>query len=139
MVTYNDRQEILCQRCTDIALNEEDNESNMPRAEKQVRKLCHITIILSAFIFLQNSFLMGICHSISFLQVSHQFILSLSFPTLVQLNPSTELSRSGSFSSQQEDIHKIFDFSKVPDVDPKTRTHLGSKYLYLNKIERSHT
>ncbi|XP_064383280.1 actin-binding LIM protein 2-like [Halichondria panicea] len=76
VVTYNDRQEILCQRCTDIALNEEDNESNMPRAEKQ-------------------------------------------------LNPSTELSRSGSFSSQQEDIHKIFDFSKVPDVDPKTRTHLG--------------
>ena len=26
MVTYNDRQEILCQKCTDIALNETDEE-----------------------------------------------------------------------------------------------------------------
>ena len=30
VVTYNDRQEILCQKCTDIALNEGDENGEEP-------------------------------------------------------------------------------------------------------------
>ena len=30
VVTYNDRQEILCQKCTDIALNEPEGEGGVP-------------------------------------------------------------------------------------------------------------
>ena len=48
MVTYNDRQEILCQKCTDIALNEGEEEPvlgpssestnpSIERGERQVR------------------------------------------------------------------------------------------------------
>lgn len=51
----------------------------------------------------------------------------LSATSLLQSTNGSELDRSGSFSSQQENIHEIFDFSKVPDVDPKTRLHLGSE------------
>ena len=29
-MTYNDRQEILCQKCTDIALNEPEGEGGVP-------------------------------------------------------------------------------------------------------------
>ena len=34
VVTYNDRQEILCQKCTDIALNEGEEESEMGRSSE---------------------------------------------------------------------------------------------------------
>ena len=34
VVTYNDRQEILCQKCTDIALNEGEEDSEMGRSSE---------------------------------------------------------------------------------------------------------
>ena len=60
----------------------------------------------------------------------------------LQTNHSDDLSRSDSFSSQQENIHEIFDFSKIPDVDPTTRTRLGSEYLLhplLHSLTHTHT
>ena len=34
VVTYNDRQEILCQKCTDIALNEGEEEAELGRSSE---------------------------------------------------------------------------------------------------------
>ena len=34
VVTYNDRQEILCQKCTDIALNEGEDETELGRSSE---------------------------------------------------------------------------------------------------------
>ena len=33
-MTYNDRQEILCQKCTDIALNEGEEDSELGRSSE---------------------------------------------------------------------------------------------------------
>lgn len=34
VVTYNDRQEILCQKCTDIALNEGEEDAELGRSSE---------------------------------------------------------------------------------------------------------
>ena len=46
-----------------------------------------------------------------------------------------DLSLSGSYSNGRENssdqLNDLFDFSKVPDVDPATRTRMGSKFALL--------
>jgi len=89
VVTYNDRQEILCQKCTDIALNEPNDEG-----------------ILQQRTSVGNSRSMDRETTVA----REGFSKAGSYPTTHDI-PSTK-----------EDL---FDFSKVPDIDPLTRSRMG--------------
>lgn len=113
VVTYNDRQEILCQKCTDIALNEETEDMPIP------------TTITTTTPSPEGRGSKSSHSSSSGDRTERQVQQEESNNQNNIQSNKRMVSYSNNGDNSADQLNDMFDYSKVPDVDPVTRTRLG--------------